>query len=543
MRRSLAAVGVTLAALGLSSGVAVAAPGDLDPTFDGDGKLILPVNGHPEATLVQPDGKIVLVGSYPGNDFTVRRLTADGSVDRGFDGDGTAVADLGADDQAYSAVLQPDGKILVAGTSTAGSTRQGAVARFDTDGALDKTFDPGGGDGDGKKLLPSLHGAEAVLAQPDGKVVVTGHYFSHFATLRLDAKGAPDGTTFEPAFIEAVNSEYVNAAALAPDGRIVLAGVTIANGQNPTRAAFAVYKPDGSLDKAFAGTGTLALEPDALSTALGVLVQPDGRIVAAGASNQADPRMVVVRLTRDGKPDGTFGAAGRATADFEGQDHFAAVALAPDGRILLAGTAADGAVLTAARLTATGSLDGSFGSGGQTTFAFDSLNLAYSAAVQPDGKLVVAAQTAVGGTVARMAVARLVAEAPPVSGGGGSPQASAPPLLSGLRVAPARFALGRALPRAVSAASRQPHIHFILSEPGRVRFTFRRVHRGGFRNVRGSFAVDARAGANRVRFSGRLTKRRRLAPGRYRVIATPVDAAGTTGRARRATFTVLPARA
>lgn len=71
---------------------------------------------------------------------------------------------------------------------------------------------------------------------------------------------------------------------------------------------------------------------------------------------------------------------------------------------------------------------------------------------------------------------------------------------------------------------------------------FRRAGRGGFRNVRGSFAVDARAGANRVRFAGRLTARRRLAPGDYRINATPVDAVGNAGAARRATFTVLPAR-
>src|SRR5687768_5281693 len=105
-------LGVVVVALALPAGAA-AAPGDLDPSFDGDGKLILPYNVHPEATLVQPDGKIVLVGSYPGTDFTVRRLNPDGSIDKSFDGDGTAIADLGANDQAYAAALQPDGGIVV----------------------------------------------------------------------------------------------------------------------------------------------------------------------------------------------------------------------------------------------------------------------------------------------------------------------------------------------------------------------------------------------------------------------------------------------
>ncbi len=412
-------LGVAVVALALPAGAA-AAPGDLDPSFDGDGKLILPYNMHPEATLVQPDGKIVFVGSYPGTDFTVRRLNPDGSIDKSFDGDGTAIADLGADDQAYAAALQPDGGIVVAGTSSTPTANQGAVARFDSDGTLDDTFDPGGGDGAGTKLLPDMTGAAAVLVQGDGRIVVSGYYVNNFATVRLDAKGAPDGTTFEPAVLDAGSSEFVHTAALAPDGRIVVAGVTSGNGPTPSpaRAAVAVYKADGSLDKAFAQTGALALSADVMNTAEAVVVQPDGAIVAAGSANPADPRMVVVRLDREGKTDGAFGAGGKATADFEGQDGFAAAALAPDGQILLAGTAAGASVLTAARFSPAGLPDGGFGSGGQTTFAFDVLNLAYSAAVQPDGKLVIAGQTAVGGTVARTAVARLLADPPPDAGPG-----------------------------------------------------------------------------------------------------------------------------
>ena len=544
-------LGIAVVALALPAGAA-AAPGDLDPSFDGDGKLILPYNVHPEATLVQPDGKIVFVGSYPGTDFTVRRLNPDGSIDKSFDGDGTAIADLGADDQAYAAALQPDGGIVVAGTSSTATGNQGALARFDSGGTLDDTFDPGGGDGDGKKLLADMTGVAAVLVQGDGRIVVSGYYVNNFATVRLDAKGALDGTTFEPAVLNAGSSEFVHTAALAPNGGIVVAGVT-GNGPSP-RAAVAVYKRDGTLDKGFAQTGALALPADVMNTAEAVVVQPDGAIVVAGSANPADPRMVAVRLDREGKTDGGFGAGGKATADFEGQDGFAAAALAPDGRILLAGTAAGASVLTAARFSPAGLPDGGFGSGGQTTFAFDVLNLAYSAAVQPDGKLVIAGQTAVGGTVARTAVARLLADPPPdggpagpdtgaepVGGGGGSPRDLVAPVISDLRVSPARFAVGNELPRILtaSAARGRTRIRFELSERASVRFTFRRARREGFRKVRGSFTVGASEGVNRVRFAGRLTARRHLAPGRYRLVATPVDALNNTGRAQRATFTVL----
>jgi uncharacterized delta-60 repeat protein len=548
--RGLGAAGVVT--LALPAGAAAAATGgDLDPSFGGDGKVILPFNGHPEATLVQPDGKIVLVGSYPGSDFTVRRLNPDGSLDNSFDGDGTAVADLGADDQAHAAALQPDGGIVVAGTSSTPAAHQGAVARFDGHGTLDDTFDPGGGDGDGTKLLPSLTSAAAVVVQDDGRIVVSGYYADHFETVRLGAKGAPDGTSFGPAVVDGATSEFVNAAALAPDRRIVLAGTIRAGGP---RAAIAVYNADGTLDKGFAGTGIVALPADVLSSATAVAVQPDGAIVAAGASNPVDLRMAVVRLDDEGELDDAFGNGGKATADFEGQDFVVGAALAPDGRILLAGNTDDQSVLPAARLSSGGLLDSSFGSGGRTTFAFDALNLACSAAVQPDGKFVVAGQTAVDGTVARMAVARLLADPPPDGGtsgpdtgadqdggGGGSPRDLVPPELSGLRVVPARFGLGSGLPRTLtaSAAGARARIRFGLSEQASVRFTFRRARRGVFRKVRGSFTVHATAGTGRVRFAGRLTNRRHLAPGRYRLIATPVDAVGNVGRRRRATFTLL----
>jgi hypothetical protein len=74
-----------------------------------------------------------------------------------------------------------------------------------------------------------------------------------------------------------------------------------------------------------------------------------------------------------------------------------------------------------------------------------------------------------------------------------------------------------------------------------VRFTFQRSQRGRYGTVPGSFTVNARAGANRVPFDGQLSARLRLAPGRYRLIATPVDRAGNTGNAHRAAFRLLAA--
>jgi hypothetical protein len=157
---------------------------------------------------------------------------------------------------------------------------------------------------------------------------------------------------------------------------------------------------------------------------------------------------------------------------------------------------------------------------------------------------------------------------PAVAGGDGSgapppvviarPAADLAPVLTGLRVSPQRFRRGTALPRL--AATTPSEIRFTLSEPAAVRFTFerarpgrrvargcrrpsrsnaRRAHCTRYEVVRGSFTVRGWAGANRVRFQGRS---RDLPTGRYRVAATPHDAAGNAGRTRRATFELLAPR-
>lgn len=423
-RAAIAALG--LATLGLSVGVAVASPaGDLDPSFDGDGRLILPLDGTPTVTLVQPDGKIVLVGYGNSGNFNVHRLNQDGSLDGSFGGDGTAAADFGGNDSAYAAALQPDGRIVLAGASQTPDAHRGAVARFDPDGSLDQTFDAGGADGDGRKLLSGLDSAAAVLVDPGGRIVLAGQSGSHFGILRLNGSGAHDGTEFEPAPIE--YTSYAIAAALAPSGRIVLAGAANAFGSPGWRTAIAVYEPGGALDKTFAGTGKRTLGPGAPSPAEKVLVQPDGKILVAGDSGAAETRMLVTRVEAAGTVDASFGAGGTATADFAGQEDLGDAILAPDGRIFLVGVAESISVyaFAVARLTPGGMLDTRFGDGGLTTVSFGPPNLGYSGALQPDGKLVVAGLTVVEGLATRMAVARLLGDPSPAADGGGGPGGSA----------------------------------------------------------------------------------------------------------------------
>ena len=158
--------------------------GTLDPNFDGDGRVTLPGGGSASAVLVQPDRKIVVAGNANGSAMmTVTRLQPNGSLDTTFDGDGTATIDFGSlADLANDAVLQPDGKIVVAGYTQA--DEDVAVARINTDGSPDTTF------GAAAKATVDFGVAtfgNAVALQTNGRILVAGQRTGSddFAVARL----------------------------------------------------------------------------------------------------------------------------------------------------------------------------------------------------------------------------------------------------------------------------------------------------------------------------------------------------------------------
>ena len=106
----------------------------------------------------------------PSKDFALARYNADGTLDPGFSGDGTRTTNFGGDDVAYDVALQPDGKILVAGSSSGAF----ALARYDPDGRLDHTFS-----GDGRLTVrfgsnQRDTGARALVLRGDGRIVAAG---------------------------------------------------------------------------------------------------------------------------------------------------------------------------------------------------------------------------------------------------------------------------------------------------------------------------------------------------------------------------------
>lgn len=382
-----------------------AAPGDLDSTFNTSGFVKTSIGDDIDginSTAVQSDGKILAVGySFKGTDydFSVVRYNSDGTLDVTFDGDGKVLTPVGAkNDFAYSVAIQPDGKIVVAGISNNGTNDDFAVIRYKANGSLDTTFDVDG------KLTTAIGGgndvANTVLIQSDGKIVVAGTAVVSnidFAIARYNTDGSLD-TTFDTdgKLTTAIGSgsDFGYGAAIQSDGKIVLAGYGVIGSTNDFIAAR--YNADGSLDTSFDGDGKASVAVGASNDfAYAVTIQTDGKIVIAGDfNNGANSDFAVVRLNTSGSLDTAFGSGGKATtaigAGFDGAN---AVSIQADGKIFAAGVSHNGTNndFAVVRFGSNGILDTSFDVDGKVTTPIGtSFSFAKSAAIQTDGKIIAA---------------------------------------------------------------------------------------------------------------------------------------------------------
>jgi uncharacterized delta-60 repeat protein len=375
---------------------------------------------HDEATAVavQRDGKIVVAGSADivglDWDFAVVRYNSDGSLDSTFGVGGIVVTDFGDNDHPVGLAIQSDGKIVVAGN---GDNDDIYLARYEQDGSLDATFF-GGAVTAG---LDGSHRAAGLVLQPDGKIVVAGSFAAEgprgapheFLALRFQTNG-----TLDPSFGNGgrVTGEGGNAGAVAvqADGKIVLAGSrgTQSVGCQPydpcdSALALVRYNTDGSIDPSF-GIGGRATtgRPGETNTARGVAIQPDGKIVVVGGRDTrpvAWSNFVAWRYNSNGSLDSSFGSSGEVVTDFGGEDEARAVALQSDGRIIAGGIggASDPSLdplhgwnypagFAVARYEPNGILDRSFGIGGKVLIDVGETSGAQALALQPDGNVVVA---------------------------------------------------------------------------------------------------------------------------------------------------------
>jgi uncharacterized delta-60 repeat protein len=437
---------LTLAAslvLGCGLGApALAADGDLDASFGNAGQVMTDFDKSTDiahAVTVQPDGKIVVVGTtYRNNDFStedfaIARYNADGTLDNTFGTKGRVTVDFpGLAAQASSVVIQRDGKIVVAGGAFPQLVFLGnfEIVRFNPNGTLDTTFGTGG--------IVTTHFpgqgsfANAVALQGDGRIVAAGTDYvdfsgdvssnTDFALARYNTDGSPDmsfgGTGQVTTDFLGFNDDAFSVL-LQPDGRIVAVGSALSQASFYDFAA-ARYLADGTLDASFGHHGKVQTDFGDLGMdrALAAALQPDGRIVAAGLAVSADggsENFAIARYKANGTLDTSFSGDGLRQVDFGSCCQAAhAVLLQHDGRIVVVGypdSESNDSDFVLARLKPNGALDATFGTGGRVRTSFGDLNGgANGAALQADGKIVAAGfQATSTARSAQFAMARYLA--------------------------------------------------------------------------------------------------------------------------------------
>jgi uncharacterized delta-60 repeat protein len=415
------AIGATAVILSLfvSAQMAQAADGDLDPTFGTGGTVMTDINRSTDlanAVAIQADGKLVVVGtSYRHNDFSdedfvVTRYNTNGTLDNTFGGRGRVRTDFpGLAAVPSSVVIQPDGKIVVAGGAFPLFTFLGdfKVVRYNPNGSLDTSF------GDGGIVttnFPQGSYAFDLALQSDGKIIAAGTVFvdfdpgemsdTDFALARYNPDGTPDttfgnGGTVTTDFLGHEDDAF--SVLIQPDGKIVAVG----SANDPATFydfAAARYLSNGTIDTTFGVAGKVHTDfgDQNFDRARSAALQPDGRIVAAGfgiSQNGGVQNFAVARYTSNGVLDTTFSRDGKTQIDFGNCCQGATkVLLQSDGKIITVGgsngeSSEDDFLL--ARLTPRGSLDPTFGVGGEVRTSFGDLNGgANGAALQSDGKIV-----------------------------------------------------------------------------------------------------------------------------------------------------------
>jgi uncharacterized delta-60 repeat protein len=394
----------------------------LDTSFGALGKVVDGLPGGARAIARQSTGHILAT-----NGTSLVRYHADGRLDTRFNG-GTGRVDnlltgLGA--EVADLAVGPDDRIVVAGRilqpAKSPPFYQMAAARFNADGTRDTGFGSGGMVT--LRLAGVSENATRVLVQPDGRVLLVGQASfergplrdidSDIVVARLEAHGAVDtsfgmnGATLADAF----KRDFAFAAALQPDGRIVVAGrTTPLNPQSAEDTVFTRLTADGAIEPGFGRNPAYSLLSD---EAVDVALQPDGKLVLLVVGRGTHAEILVVRLNPDGSLDTGFANSGLARSDVGPHDDLPrAVAVQADGKIVVAAQVSnDGRVppsFALLRYGSDGQPDAGFGTNGVLRVPwFGGLDSANDLLVQPDGRIVAAGAWR-SGITAGIALIRLI---------------------------------------------------------------------------------------------------------------------------------------
>jgi len=345
--------------------------GTLDTTFGENGITVYICPGSSSETVGQialaVDGKIVVAGYTSGTihdyDALLLRWNADGHLDETFGDGGVFIYNGPANgyDAFYDVAIQPDGKIVAVGETDQDPTEEANsdifIVRLNDEGTPDTSFGANGV-ATYDDQLHSYDWGESVVIAPGGKIIVAGGvadgpvYDSTFVA-RYTANGVLDlsfgtGGVFIRDISEEGVSDYANAAALTPDGKILVTGGYIRAIDNSGLSSYLLQLNDNGVpDTSFGEDGIVRLEASELNNLYfpGLVVSPNGKILIAGhwtayegGMNATD--IIVQRLDAQGNPDTTFGIEGTVIIDSQnsGTDYASDAAVQADGKIVLTGT-------------------------------------------------------------------------------------------------------------------------------------------------------------------------------------------------------------
>lgn len=323
-----------------------------------------------------------------------------GDLDLSFSIDGMQTVSTSNSLEVCRAIaIQSDGKIVAVGSSNNGANDDFSIVRFNSDGSIDNTFN-----GNGIQITDlgnTYDYAQALAIQSDGKIVVGGASNGDFALVRYNSDGSLDNT-FNGTGVQTTdlsNDDYGYGVTLQADGKIILVGN--ANTSTGTVDLTVLrYNVNGSLDSTFNGTGIQTTNFTTYSSDFGndVKVQADGKIVVAGYTQTfSNYEYAVVRYNSDGSLDNSFDSDGiQTTAMGVSIDIAFSLAIQTDGKIIIAGRTGNGSSASdfgLVRYNTNGSLDLTFSGDGIQTTDFGFREFGKAITLQPDGKFIVVGST------------------------------------------------------------------------------------------------------------------------------------------------------
>ncbi len=324
--------------------------GEMDYDFGSLGvihKVTMNLEGEVNSVVIQKDDKIVVVGysispTTNNEEITLVRFTENGKVDKTFGNKGLIVTEISSEKEVGESIaIQPDGKIVVVGTTQHNPSFDIVLVRYDEYGHLDPYFGIGG------IVITDINSGldigKSIVIQNDGKLIVSGFTYVGnkflMTLLRYNSNGDLD-TTFGKSGIVITDISGRRGRmdlALQNDGKIILVGPSEV--ENSHHFTLLRFNTNGSLDKSFGKNGVTKTIIGDYSEAESVALDSHGNIVVAGTTELGNEQFVVAMYNQNGMLEPGFGSNGIVKASFikNSVDRAHSVVIDNDGNIIVAG--------------------------------------------------------------------------------------------------------------------------------------------------------------------------------------------------------------